>query len=154
MDEAQGRCQQRLEADRAIGSFRERAPFVVGILRIVAGDDDIDVAGGQRLHEGRAILFAAQGRANFEIGSIGADVVFVQRQVIDRRATGDGELARLGGPHDVEAFTAGYGGRVVTRASHVDQPHISLQHNCLGGAMHAGQPQPRRHFARVHDATR
>ena len=36
------RRQQRLEADRAEGGFLERQALVLDLLRIVAGDDDVD----------------------------------------------------------------------------------------------------------------
>ena len=47
MVEAQRRGEQRLEADGAVGGFGEGMALHVGVLRIVAGDDHVDVAGGR-----------------------------------------------------------------------------------------------------------
>ena len=46
--QAQRGGQQRLEADGAVGGLGEGTALGVGVLRVVARDDDVDVAGGKR----------------------------------------------------------------------------------------------------------
>jgi hypothetical protein len=65
MVQAQRRREQRFEADCTISRFRERAALDVGVLGIVARNDDVDIAGRQRAHHRDAIIFRTKRRADF-----------------------------------------------------------------------------------------
>ena len=68
-------------------------------------------------HHRRAVILAAQRRAQLEEGAVGADVVLVERQMIDRHAARHGQFARLGGADHREALGAGDRGRVIAPAA-------------------------------------
>jgi hypothetical protein len=98
MDEAQRGGEQGFEADGAIRGFGEGLALDLGILRIVAGMDDVDGAGLQTLDHCPPVVFRAQRRGELEEGAIGRDVVLVQREVVDRDAGRDvATRALLGG---------------------------------------------------------
>ena len=90
------RGQEGLEADGAGGGFLEGEALLLLVLRGVEGADDVDEAGGQRLDGGHAVVLGAERGAQLEEGAVVADVEFVQRQVVDRGAGGDGQARRAG----------------------------------------------------------
>ena len=92
MHEAQARGQHGLQADRAGFGLGERQALGLDVLRIMVGDDDVEQAGGERGDQALAIGLAAQRRRELAEGAVGADVVLVQRQMIDRRRRRDVEL--------------------------------------------------------------
>ena len=58
----------------------------------------------------------------------------------------------LGGADDVERGGAGDLRGVVAPAGEAGEPDVALDHGDLGLARDAGEPEPRRHLALVHDA--
>ena len=60
---------------------------------IVGRDDHVDIAAGDALDHGAAVVLGAERRPHLEEGAVGADVVLVQREVVDRDAAGDGQAA-------------------------------------------------------------
>ena len=102
------RCaEQGLEADGAVGGLGEGAALAVGASRIVGRDDHVDIAARHALDHGAAVVLRAQRRLHLEEGAVGADIVLVEREVIDRHAAGDGQAHELGGADDVERGAAG-----------------------------------------------
>ena len=89
MDEAQGRREQGLEPDRAVRGFREGQPLRLDVLRIVVGDDHVDDAFAKAGDDRLPVVLVAKRRRELEEGAVIADVVLVQRQVVDRDAAGD-----------------------------------------------------------------
>ena len=152
MIEAQRCGEQCLEADGAVGGFGEGVALHVGVLRVVARHDHVDLAGGKALHHGAAIVLAAQRRPQAQEGAVGADVVLVEGEVIDGDAARHRQLALLGGADHGQALGARQRGGVIAPAGDLDQAHVALQHDGLGRLVHAGQAQSRRHLAGVHDA--
>ncbi len=120
----------------------------------MARHDDIDVACRQPAHHGDPILLRAQGRAHLEERPVGADVILVEREVIDRHPTGDGQLALLGLPDHLQALSAAQGGGVIAPAGNLDQPYIALHDDGFGSLVHARQTDAGCHLARVHGGTR
>ena len=129
--------QQRLEADRAVGGFRERAALHVGVLGIVARHDDVDLAGGERRAPAPPGPPPSAAAAQLEERAVGADVGLVQRQVVHRHAARDRQLARLGCADHGEALGVRDGGRVIAPAGHLDEADVALEHDDLG---HLGAP--------------
>ena len=62
-----------------------------------------------------AIVLAAQRRRQLEEGAVGADVVLVEHQMIDRDAARYRKAAGLGGAHDLERGGGGHRGGVIAR---------------------------------------
>ena len=124
----------------------------VRVLRIVAGDDHVDVAGGQPAHHGGAVLLGAQRRPQAQEGAVGADVVLVERQVVDRHPAGHGQLARLGGADHGQALGARERGGVIAPAGDLDEAHVALEHDGLGRLVRRRAGRAGRHLAGVHDA--
>ena len=77
------------QADGAGGGFGERQALDLDVLRIVVGHHDVDQSGGDRRDQRLAVVLGAQRRRQLQEGAVGADVVFVQRQMIDRGRGGD-----------------------------------------------------------------
>ena len=102
MHEPQARREHRFDADRAIFGFRERQPFGFDVLRIMVGDDDVDQPFAERANERLALVLMAQRRSQLQEGAIVADVVLVQRQMIDRGPAGDGQALVLGAAQRVQ----------------------------------------------------
>jgi hypothetical protein len=71
-------------ARRAVGGLGEGLALGVDVLRVVARHDDVDGAVGDRRDHGQPVVLGAQRRRQLEEGAVGADVVLVQRQVVDR----------------------------------------------------------------------
>ena len=95
MDEPQRRREQRLEPDRAVRGLGEGQALGLDVLRIVVGDDDVDGAVRQRLDHRLPVVLVAQRRRELEEGAVVADVVLVERQIVDRDAAGDRQPRRL-----------------------------------------------------------
>ncbi len=87
----QAKCgrQHGLEPDCPIGSLAEGQALGVDVLRIMRGDDDVDLAPSPAHRPSPCVVFRAQRRIELEEGPVLADVVFVEAQVIDRDAAGD-----------------------------------------------------------------
>ena len=96
MNEPERRRQQRLEPDRAVRRFGEGQALGLDILRIVVGHDDVDRAVDQRLDHRQPVVLVPQRRRELEEGAVVADVVLVERQIVDRDAAGDRQPRRLG----------------------------------------------------------
>ena len=101
MDEAQGGREQGLEPDGAVRRLGEGQPLVLNILWIVVRDDHVDGAVGQRLDHRLPVVLVAQRRRELQEGAVIADVVLVERQVVDGDAAGDRQPFRLRGAHDL-----------------------------------------------------
>src|SRR5690606_26354136 len=101
----------------------------------------------ERAYHRDAILLLAQRRAHLEERAVGADVVLVQRQVIDRDTAAHGETARLGRANDGEAFSTRDGRGVIAPAGDADEAHVALEHDRLGSFVHALEAEPRRDLA-------
>ena len=118
MDAGEGRRQHRFQPDGAVGGIGEGQALGVDVLRIVRGDDDVDRAVGQRLDHRHAVVLGAQRRRQLEEGAVFADVVLVQRQMVDRDAAGDVGAARLRAPGSPRPNAArDLGGVVAARRS-------------------------------------
>ena len=107
----QRRAEQRLQPDRAGGRVGEGQALGVDVLRVVRGDDDVDGAVAQRLDHRQPVVFGAQRRRQPEEGAVFADIVLVERQIVDRDAGGDPRAVGLGardrrGRGAVEIFAA------------------------------------------------
>ena len=89
MDEPQGRRQQGLEADRPVRGLREGQALGLDVLRIVVGHDHVDGAVRQGRDDGLPVVLVAQRRRELQEGAVVADVVLVEREVVDRDAAGD-----------------------------------------------------------------
>ena len=152
MDEAQGGREQGLEPDGAVRRLGEGQPLVLHILWIVVRDDHVDGAVGQRLDHRLPVVLVAQRRRELQEGAVIADVVLVERQVVDGDAAGDRQPLRLRGAHDLGRIGAGDHGRVVAPAGEAHEADVALQHHRLGLARDAGQPEPRGELALVHHA--
>ena len=85
VDEAQAGGEHGLEPDGARARFGERQALAFHILRIVVGHDHVDEAGRQRRDQRGAIVFRPQRRAELEERAVGADVDFVQGEMVDGR---------------------------------------------------------------------
>ena len=138
-DQTQARRQHGFEADRAGLGFGERHALGLDILRIVIGHDDIEQARRQSLDEGEPILFVAQRRRDFQKRPIIADVVLVERQMIDRGAAGHRQARRLGPCHDRQREACRNERRVIARADEIDEAHVAVEHDRFGFARNAGQ---------------
>src|SRR6185437_16547244 len=83
MDKAQGGSEQRFEADGAVRGFGERLPLDLAVLRVMIGMDDVDGAvvepGDQRL----PVVFRAERGRQLEEGAVAADIILVERQIVD-----------------------------------------------------------------------
>ena len=64
--EAQRGGEQGLEADGAVGGLGEGPALRVGVLRIVSGDDHVDIAAGDTLDHGPAVVLGAQRRRSLK----------------------------------------------------------------------------------------
>ena len=84
-------------ADGAVGGLGEGPALAVGVLRIVADTITSMSPLAQRLDHGRPVVLGAQRRPQLEEGAVGADVVLVQGQMVDRDAAGHRQPACLGG---------------------------------------------------------
>ncbi len=60
--------EKRFEADAAVARFGEGEAFVFRRLRLMRGDDEIDDAVAECLHERLPVVFGAQRRAHLEVG--------------------------------------------------------------------------------------
>ena len=141
MDEAQRGGQQGLEANGAIGRFGERLALDLGVLRIVVGMDGVDGTIAQALDDGLAIILAAQGRGELEEGAVAADVVLVEREVIDGNPCRNRAVTFLGGSQKLNRGGAGDLGGVVFDTRETGQLQIARQRNGLGFARLATQAQ-------------
>ncbi len=92
------------------------------------------------------------GGDSFQECPVGADVVFVQRDVIDRDGGADGQSGVARALEDFQRLDAAQRRRVIAAAGQRHEPHVALQHDRLGRVGNADQPQPRGEFALVHDA--
>lgn len=129
---------QGFQADGAVLGLGPGVALGLHVLRVVVGANDVDGAVGDRRDHRLPVVLVAQGRRHLEEGAVGADVVLVVGQVIDRDAGGDVEAALLAGADDVRAV----GGRdevgVVLRLRHGDEAQVPLQHDDFRFARHAG----------------
>ena len=82
---------------------------------------------GDALDHRPPVVLGAQRRRQLEEGAVGADVVFVERQMVDRDAAGDGKAAGLGPADDVERLGAGDLRGVVAAAGQRDQADVALE---------------------------
>ena len=73
------------------------------------------------------VVLGAERRRQLEEGAVGADVVLVQRQVVDRDAAGDGQPGCLGAADDVERLGAGDLRRVVAAAGQRREADVALE---------------------------
>ena len=99
-----------------------------------------------------AVVFGAQRRRHLEEGAVGADVVFVERDVIDRGRGGDAEAGVLGAAQHLKRLRAGDRGGVIAPAGQRDEAQVALEHDGFGGFGNAKQAEPRGEFAFVHHA--
>jgi hypothetical protein len=150
--ELQGRGQQRLHAQRAVGGLGEGAALHIGVLRVVAGDDHIDVAAAQAIYHGPAVLFPPQRRLHLAIAAVLADIEFVQRQMVDGDAACHRIAGGFRGADGLERGGAGDGGGVIAPARQADEAQVALDDDGLGLGRHAGQAEPAGHLALVHHA--
>ena len=95
MNQPQRRRQHRLEPDRAVLGFGERQSLGLDVLRIVVGHDDVDGAVASAATIACRSSSCAQRRRELEERAVIADVVLVEREIVDRYAAGDRQARRL-----------------------------------------------------------
>ena len=91
-------------------------------------------------------------RLHAEEGAVGADVVLVEREVVDRHAASHGQPVAPWRADDVEALARRRSGRVIAAAGELDEANVALEHDGLGRLRDAGKAQPGRDLALVHHA--
>ena len=152
MMQGQQAGQQRFNADRAVSGLCERLAFGFCVLRIVTGDDDINRAVGNAADQRQPVFFAAQRRRQLGEGAVVFDIVLVEHEMRRRNAAGDFQAAGFGGAHRVNAFGRRNLRDVVAAAGQFDQPQVAVDHRRFRRCRNAGQAEPRRQLALMHDA--
>ena len=102
VDEAQAGGEHGLEPDRARRCFGERQALGFDVLRIVIRHDRRRSGRRQRLDQRLAVVLGAQRRRHLQEGAVGADVDFIERDVIDRGRRGDVQPGILGAAQHIE----------------------------------------------------
>ena len=126
------RRQQGLQPHRARRRLGEGQALAFLVLRGVEAGDHVDQPLGHRLDHGQPVLLGAQGRGEAEEGAIAADVIFVQRQVMDRD-TGTDVQPRLA--RAAQRRQAGRDGDLVgmvAGAGHRHQRQVAVEPHHLG----------------------
>ena len=86
----------------------------------------------QRFYQRLAIVLGAQRRRQLAEGAVGADVVLIQREVVDRGRGRYRQARVLGAPQHVERIRAGQRGGVIAPLRQRDEAQVAFQHNGLG----------------------
>ncbi len=145
--------EQRFQANGAERGFLERQALFFGWARIVAGDDHIDQAVAQRLHERDAIIFRSQRRRELGEGAIAVDVLLVEREVMHVDA---GERLARRAPWRASTASSVCADDSMSSsrraAGEFGEREIAFGHDAFGGGGNAGQAQARGEFAFVHHA--
>ena len=152
MHEAKARCEHRLEPDRARSRLGEGQALHLDILRIVIRHDHVEQPFGERLDQRGPVRLGAQRRGDLEEGAVGADVDFVEREVIDRSRGRDAEPGLLGAAEHRKRVGAGDRSGMIARLREGHEPQVAFEHDRLGRLRNAEQAKACRKLAFVHDA--
>lgn len=151
MIKPQGGRQKGFQADSTVFCFRPRMAFGFHVLRVMIGADDVDCAIGNSRDHRLPVVFVAQRWRHLEERPIGADVVFIVGQVIDRHPGGDVQPFRLACSNHVCAVGGGNEVCVVLALGHGNQAQVPLQHDDFRFTRHTGKTFPTGVQPCVHD---
>src|SRR5690606_36307990 len=73
--QAKGGSQHGLKADCTHGSFREGLTLGVHVLRVMRGDDDVELTVLQRLDHSNPIILGSEWRRETEEGAVFANII-------------------------------------------------------------------------------
>ena len=106
----------------------------------------------QRLDHRQPVVFGAQRRRELEEGAVLADVVLVERQIVDRDAGGDVGAVGFGARDRLGRMRGRDLGGVIAAAGQPRERQVALERDGLGFARNAGEAEPAGEKALVHDA--
>ena len=89
MIQPHGRRQQGFQCHCAAGGLFKWAAFAFFVLRCVHRADDVDQPRFHGFDNGQTVVFATQGRLDFEECAIVGNVQLIQREVMNGGACGD-----------------------------------------------------------------
>lgn len=118
MNQPQAGRKHGFESDGAEIGLGKGQALGLDVLRVVIRHHDVDQAGSNGGRQRHTVGLAAQRRRHLHEGSVGTDVVLVQRNMVDRGRSTDGKAGILGAfEEDLEQFRAGQRGGIVTIAT-------------------------------------
>ena len=108
--------------------------------------------GAHCLDQRLAVILCAQWRRQLQEGAIGPDIVFVERDVIDRSRGGDVQAGIFGTAQNLKRIRARDRRRVITPADQGNEADVALEHHRFRRFRNAEQAEAGGEFAFIHHA--